>query len=470
MRTLKYIYIKVIVVLLILTQCEIIEQEPKSSLSAKNFFSNEDDLRASLTAAYQMTRVDLIQLGDIRTDNNSAPDSIPASNPTLDLFAEGNYNDQSWEGFYRTINTIHDLLENMENIDLPEDNANQIKGEAFFLRAYNYFLLVQLWGAVPIVQEAFNNELLDRTPESEVYEFILEDLRQSESLLPAGLHPMGRAWVSQATVKALQAKVYLTRAYKSYAENDDFSNAAGKAQEIIDDPNYSLLPGTDYSQLFDVGLTSEGIWEFSYNIAHAEINGFVRAYIPRSNVSGYGGEFWRAPNKKIIDAFETGDLREDVTIRYVNVNDKFDYDLVGGSPYFGKYTGHLNGDTRVSDNNLIVLRLSDMYLVKAEALVQMDDLAGATTSINIIRNRAGLGNTMAVTKEQLIGAISKERFVELCFEGHRWFDLLRTDSLSVLLPNKPLMRPLFPVPSGEFYLRRGETDGFKQNPGYEVIF
>ena len=470
MKKLEKICLIAIVLLVILTRCEIIEQEPKSSLSANNFFTTEDDLQASLTAAYAMTRVDLILFGDIRTDNNSAPDSIPASNPGLDLFADGNYDDQSWQGFYRTINTIHDLLENMENIDISEDNANQIKGEALFLRAFNYFLLVQLWGAVPIVQEAFNNELLDRTAEGEVYESVLEDLRQAESLLPPGLHPMGRAWVSQATIKALQAKVYLTRAYKSYAAGDDFTNAAKKAQEVIDNPDYSLLQGTDYSQLFDAGLTSEGIWEFSYDIAHAETNGFVRAYVPRSNVSGYGGEFWRAPSKKLIDAFETGDLRKDVTIRYVDINDKFDYDLVGGSPYFGKYTGHLNSDTRVSDNNLIVLRLADMYLVKAEALAQMNDLVGAAASVNVIRNRAGLGNTSASTKEELVGAISQERFVELCFEGHRWFDLIRNDSLSVLIPDKPLMRPLFPVPSEEFYLRRGETDNFKQNPGYEVIF
>jgi hypothetical protein len=116
-------------------------------------------------------------------------------------------------------------------------------------------------------------------------------------------------------------------------------------------------------------------------------------------------------------------------------------------------------------DNILLLRLAEIYLIRAEARARktVPDVVGAAADLNIVRNRAGLAVTTAVTPAALLDAILAERRVELAHEGHRWFDLRRTNRVLTTLGITDAYRALWPIPQ-----RERETSGFiiEQNPGY----
>jgi hypothetical protein len=307
-----------------------------------------------------------------------------------------------------------------------------------------------------------------RDPADKVYTQIVEDLRTAETLLP-DQQPNAQKNMIRATKAAAQSllcNVYLTRGYQTFAAPDDFQNAADEAFKVIESNNYQLEDGANYSKIFSKGGSKEVILEVSYDYTLAATNGLSLQFLPRSYSEnrGYGGDANVLPTKLITDDYEPGDLR--ATTNFLTVPDPavyYDHELAG-MPYVAKYLGTVvqEGVIRYGDSPWILYRLSDVILMRAEALVKLNMTDDAIPLLNQIRNRAGLPNTTATSPDDVARAIQKERLYELCFEGKRWYDLVRTGLISEVRPDY-VNKILLPVPQ---YDIDQDPNLLPQNPGY----
>ncbi|MVM38841.1 RagB/SusD family nutrient uptake outer membrane protein [Spirosoma sp. HMF3257] len=471
MKKISYSTLAITLVMLTAGCSDVLNQVPVSALTQSSFFQNAADAEAAIITGYDALQGDdvrLITWGDARADNLRVPvNEIGITDGGVLDFQNDNISTSSgyatWSRFYSGINKVNNVLAQVPTIKSPTITSvrDRIMGEAYFLRALNYFYLVRLWGAVPLVLEptlSLDKDLQPaRTPADKVQEQIIADLKQAEKLLPltyaSAIETRGRA--TQGAAQALLCKVYLWRS--SYNQTNEWQLAADYAAKVIANTNYSLVSGANYSTIFRSKNTSESIFELQYNYNNQETNGLSPYFLPRSSKVTTGGNQTVIPTQKLVDAFEPGDLRKAASIYTSDpATDQFP-----NLPTVAKYLGTVVGTTRYSDSNLIFLRLADVILMQAEALAQLGKTADATALVNRIRNRAGLTNTTASSKDAVLLAIEQERFVELCFEGHRWYDLLRTGRAKAVLGIDK--KALMPVYFTEIQLN---PNLLPQNPGY----
>ena len=367
-----------------------------------------------------------------------------------------------WRGGYTGIgncNTaIQSLSANADNIS-PEILTRSL-GEAYFLRAHYYFILVRCFGGVPIRTEpakVSDPKDIARNTVTEVYDLIIKDckeaierLPQKNELAPADL---GRATKDAACTQL--AKVYLTLAsygntYASLAPEKGFYQAVVDLCDEIATMGYDLA-ACDYASLWNENLiknknSAESIFEIQYSGENAGTGGFwandgqsswCSTFMgPRSSGFTYGSYGWNQPTDEFFESYEEGDKRKDITVFYEGCPD-FD-----GKSYKASYafmTGrnvrkfiipislNLYQDAETSPQNFIAYRYADVLLMKAEALNELGETVQAQTPLNIVRRRAGLGDFLSTNKEEMKEKIIHERRMELAFEGHRWFDLIRID-------------------------------------------
>lgn len=449
----------------------ILDQKPLSALTQSSFFQTAADAEAAVLACYdalQGDEVRRIAWGDARADNLKIPlEAIGATDPDMLEFQKDNISSSSgngnWAKFYNGINKVNNVLAQVPTIKSPTITSvkNRIMGEGYFLRAFHYFNLVRLWGAVPLIVEptlSLDKDLQpSRTPADKVLEQVVMDLKQAETLLPvayaSNIETRGRA--TRGAAQALLCKVYLWRS--SYLQTNEWQLASDYADKVLANTTYALVSGANYGSIFTAKNTVESIFELQYNYNNQETNALASYFLPRSSKVQTGGNQTLIPTPKLVEAFEAGDLRKSASIFYSNpTTDQFP-----NLPTVAKYTGTVVGSARFSDSNFIFLRLADVILMQAEALAQLGKTAEAAVLINRIRNRAGLNNTTATSKNDLLTAIEQERFVELCFEGHRWYDLLRTGRVKAVLGvDKKAFMPVFYT---EIMLN---PNLLPQNPGY----
>ncbi len=292
----------------------------------------------------------------------------------------------------------------------------------------NYF------GAIPIKITptiGTGNLNVEKNPVSEVFTQIIADLTYAEANLTASASTKTRA--SKYAATALLARVYL------YQKN--YTLAYQKANDVIKNGGYTLLP--NFSTIFASDGSAETIFEVEFDQINrnriAEYN-FPKTLNGRAEVK---------PDPGLIAAYTPTDTRLATTFAYS-----------GANAYANKYN-----DLSLGDKNVIVLRLAEMYLIKAEAEAHLSTglISNVQGNINNIRHRANLTDTDAATMPDLLLAIEKERRLEFAFEGHRWFDLVRTNRAIGLLPNlTKSYQMLFPIPLSELNTNTKMT----QNTGY----
>lgn len=377
-----------------------------------------------------------------------------------------------WSDGYRGIYRANAVIDRSADIQMDEDLKKRIVGEAKFLRALMYFNMVRVFGDVPLVLKEITDPqegyTFGRTPAAEVYSQIIKDLTDAEAVLPATYTGANVGRATRGAAKSLLGKVYITQ--KKYAE------AAPKLKEVIDAGTYELLPS--YADVFRASNKNhkESIFDVQYKKGNiGEGSGFANAYAPENSgnaVIQFGGGGNNRPTPDMVQAYEPGDTRKDVSLAtsYVNANGaRIDYNFVR------KYrdTPVVNGD---SEDNWPVLRYADVLLMYAEALNEQGKTAEALPFLNQIRKRAGIPEkTLADvgTQAAMRQALEQERRVELAFEGHRWFDLVRTGrALDVLKAKAQAIgiktdlketNLVFPVPQSQIDINPSQI---KQNPGY----
>lgn len=470
MKAFKINILLLIVMVFISTSCEdLLEQKPESDITQANFWQSPKDAEAGLIAVYNLymnTAFTAFQLGEVRSDNVEMPPKwgyeminpgIQDLNNNIIAPTTGLSN---WVSFFNIIARANEVLFFTRQIEFVDSaDKDRILGEAYFLRASAYFILARNWGAVPLFTEPFTsqgeNMYVERTAVQLVYDQIVSDLEMAETLLPPTQSDL-RVRVTKAAAQALFCDVLLTRGYTSFAQTADFATAITKADAVIANPNYTLEAGANYADIFREGNSAETIFEVAFDYNNSATHGLSNFFLPRAynKFRPYGGETNMLPSHSLVDSFEPGDLRAAVTYTVLAAEEEQYYDAnVVGMTYGNKYLGTITemGVQRYSDNNVIIYRLPDVMLMKAEALVQTDKVPEAVAIVTQIRERAGLTEKPAANAVEALDLVLDERKKELAFEGKRWYDLVRTGKVEAFRTEPEFIkgRILLAVPQTE---------------------
>lgn len=469
----------------LLTSCsdDFLDLKPISTATSDNFYQTADDFKNAVNGGYAGLQSGGLAgnsyvFGEIASDNTVAVASGSVTDQdefdrfyikTTNPFISGRWNDA-----YSVIARYNTILEKIGGVTMDETLKNRYIGETKFLRAVVYFTLVQTFGDVPLVLKPVTTPdegyTYGRNTVSEVYAQIEKDLTDAESVLPASYASADIGRATKGAAKSYLGKVYLTE--KKYAA------AVSKLKEVIDLNVYVLLPS--YADVFKVSNKNnkESVFDVQYKSGGAgEGNSWPNSFAPQNSgnaVIAFGGDGNNQPTQDMIEAYETGDLRKDVSVAssYVNASGQVIPDKFIKKYYDVPVAKNDNG------NNIPLIRYADVLLMYAEALneVGFQGDGEAFTYLNMVRARAGLANkTLANVASQADFrlAIEQERRVELAFEGHRWFDLVRTGrAIPVLNSKKEQIRLVadltsnnlvFPIPQSQIDINK---EKIKQNPGY----
>lgn len=368
-----------------------------------------------------------------------------------------------WTNWYKAIGRATYAIEFTENYGLTDETyKNRLIGEAEFLRAFHYFYLVRGWGDVPLQHV----DLTVRAPKADVYAYIEQDLLDAINKLPAksgyASADLGRA--TKGAAQALLSKVYLYEG--KYQQAYDMANT------VITSGEYGLE--SDYATIWRVEKENgtESIFEVQARgevVAHG-----VQQYTQTQGARGTSGWGWgfNTPSQNLLDAYNAeGDaIRRDATIIFAGET-LYDGREVSASVenpmYNEKAYSSANAGADDADKNIRVLRLAEVYLIKAEAANEIGNTADALTALNIVRARVSLPASTAAAGTALRSAIWNERRLELAFEHDRWFDLIRTGQAQAAMTaaGKTFIvgtHELFPIPYDQLI----QTPGMVQNPGY----
>lgn len=353
-----------------------------------------------------------------------------------------------WEPGYKYIYYANSLLEGVSRSSNVSLNVRRrLEGEARFIRAFVFFYLTNLFGDVPLITttDYKKNEGFPRTPQADVYAFIINDLQDAEVLLPAdySFYNNERVRPNKEAATALLARVYLYTA--ALGKSEDWAKAEAAATSVINNTNlYSLQDSVDEVFLAKVDFqpNREALWQLEpVSISYTFEKQLFNFTGPTSSNLLCGGA---------VNAFEAGDKRKNHWIGTA---------IVDKRSYFfpSKYKADDQAPEAAKEYSM-VLRLAEQYLIRAEARAQQNKLAEAIADVDTIRHRAGLPHIQntnpGIGQEELILAIMQERRIEFMAEwGHRWLDLKRTKSADAVLSSVKAdwqsTDVLYPIPQSE---------------------
>jgi hypothetical protein len=349
-----------------------------------------------------------------------------------------------WKRGYNHIYHANAILKGLANsTGLTKATKDQLTGEAKFVRAFCHFYLVNLFGDVPLITgtDYQINQAVPRTSAGEIYQQIISDLKDAQNLMSASYPTAGKVRPTKNAATALLARVYLYQ--KNWAE------AEAQATLLISSGTYSLA---SLNSVF-LANSSEAIWQLLPVLSSINTADGI-TFIPGSPSArpNYIVTDW------LLNSFEANDQRK---TSWLKTN------TVSGQNYTYPYKYKTRLSPTIAESNM-VFRLGEMYLIRAEARAEQNNITGAQADIDAIRIRAGLSSTTANDKATLLTAIAQERRIELFAEwGHRWFDLKRTNRIDAVLSiEKPLSwqstDALYPIPLSELQT----NPALIQNPGY----
>lgn len=428
----------------ILPACDVLDVNPYDKITDEQAYKNKAGIEKGILGSYSELqslsyygRAYLIS-SDLAADNLIHPtDATQADYAEIDnntLLAENGVADGIWSSIYSAINVANVVIDKVPTMtDMTDTEKNTALAELYFLRALNHFNLMNYFGAIPVkTKPTVGTTGLDvaKNTTAEVYTQIIDDLIFAETHLSAS---STKTRASKYAATALLARVYL------YQKN--YAMAYAKADDVILHGGYVLLP--DFASVFSGDGSAETIFEVEFNELDrtriAEFN-FPKTLNGRAEVK---------VDPALASAYQPTDERMAVSM------------ATSGTYVYAKK----QNDLSLGNQNVIVLRLAEMYLIKAEAEANMPTavISNIQSALNEIRHRANLGDTDAATISELLLAIEQERRLEFAFEGHRWFDLVRTNRAVDVLPGvTKVTQMLFPIPLSELNTNSLMT----QNTGY----
>jgi hypothetical protein len=442
-----------------------LEVNPTASIPFDESLDSREEIASGVNGMYDALQVDgayarnLLVFPDLYTDNLRFSGTFSTDREVSSRSVRPTNGAISgiWGAAYNGINRANNVLAAVDSVYEADDiEATQFQGEALFIRALNYHNLVRFFGGVPVVTaatwEISPDVNVPRSTQAQVYSRITADLQQSITLLDAvraeGVTPRaGRANVWAA--RALLARVYL--------DMGQWAQARTLADLVIRNGGYALVD--DYRNIWRVENNSESIFEVQFTISDA--NSLAFWFFPSDEGGRYG---FNAGSNTAVAGY-LGPLRRVVGTDTI-INERR-----AGSVTFSASEGanFVNKFFRIEtgDDNVPVIRLAEMYLIRAEANWRLGaDPATVRADLNVVRTRSGLAALDATvsTSMQLRDAILAERRAEFAYEGHRLFDLRRIlgDAETATRLQIETFRLVFPVPQRELDANPSLT----QTPGY----
>lgn len=463
-KSVQYLFKPKSLLLLVLLSCvyscdEFVEVDlPNSQLTAEAVYEDKFTATAALVDIYSKMRTAGVLSGSLAGTSsligNYADELDFYGNPQSailpfyqnSVIATNRDIKTLWDNSYKQIYTANAVIEGVEqSTSLPQDTRNLLKGEALFIRSIIHFYLVNLFNDIPYIKttDYLQNRQVSRDPASEVYQQIITDLETAITLLPEEYATADRVRPNKYAALALLARVYLYTGF--------WAEASNTASAVLNNTAvYQLDTSVENSFLKNSNST---IWQFmssATGINTSEASSFIFNSGPPPN---------SALRVELLNAFETNDLRKTTWIRTVT-------NSTGTWHHAYKYKANTNTGTSVELSK--VLRVAELYLIRAEARARQGELVTAKEDLNAIRIRSGLPETTANDQAELVNAILNERRVELFTEfGHRFFDLKRMNRLNEFLaPIKPGWSSTMvhlPIPEAELLLNPNLAP---QNLGY----
>jgi hypothetical protein len=462
----KKILTVLLLVILTATSCKkFLDTKPTDFVSQVNYYKTEQDLNQALAGVYD-------RLGDMRVYARGMLCFMVFSD---EFFMKGgtsginaNIMDAStlevnrqWEALYTGVERANMLLDNIGNAtgSVSEDKINEVRGQALFLRAYYYFLLVDQYGAVPLKLASTKTPEeapLPRAPIAKVYEQIVKDIKDAIPMLKKITDYGFNGKVSKTAAQGILARVYLTMAGAPLNDVSKYADAKAYADSVMQSGEHSL--NADFKQIFinharEVYDIREGLWEVEFGgsntgtIREGGSNGSYNGIACTNIDTGYGYDLVHA-TQKLFDAYQATDLRRDWTIapyRFVASGSTVVrtpwsstqiYDRSNGK-WRREYETFLPRGKDFNGTNWPLLRYSDILLMYAEAdnYVSNGPSAAAYEALNKVRRR-GYGKPIAtadaiadappgLSQADFLEFIKNERLREFAFEGIRKHDLLR---------------------------------------------
>lgn len=403
-----------------------LELIPPSGLVREEFWKSKEDVEAVLMGAYQsFASMDgsLFIYGEARGDMVKADYSLGSGERNL---MESNIYPNNWlcnwNNFYKVINLANDVLKNapeVQKIDktFTDFNLKGLMSEAIFIRSLSYFYLVRIFKDVPYVTLPSENDGVDFylpvTKGEDVLQSIMKDLNDYRQFATDGYKTLaeikGRA--TKGAFDALLADIALW--------TFDYNACIQYCNRIIANKDFVMMPGTRWFELYYPGNSLESIFEFQFNDRYNQKNSMYG----KTNRNSHNF----IPSQRAVELFARKyalelTRGEDASITKLSEDNYLIWKYIGSSPD-GKT--ERSGATQNSCN-WIVYRLTEIYLMKAEALSQLNQFNEAAEILNMVRDRANvvplvLGNSAVAFED----AIMDERALEFAYEGKRWFDLLR---------------------------------------------
>jgi len=337
-----------------------------------------------------------------------------------------------WTNTYQRLYVVNSAIEGLSDaVELTPAVKRQLMGEAKFMRAFYYFYLVNLYGNVPLVLTTNYkvNALIAKTPKKLVYEQVIADLKEAQSLLNDqyikgdGLTPYTAGSEERVRPTKWAASAMLARTYMYL---NDWANAEIQAGLVLGNSTLFNLESLDKVFLKN---NKEAIWQLQPVISGYNVNDAFLFLLTPAGPSGSNPVYLR---KSLVDSFEPDDQRRNQWINSVTVHDETYY-------YAYKYKIAPSNDYNVSISEYsTVIRLAELFLIRSEARAHLGNLEGAIADLDEIRKRAGLStirkNNPTINQADLIGSVLKERRLEFFTEwGHRWLDLKRTNMIDGIM-------------------------------------
>lgn len=508
-------YIFAIILLGLLSSCseDFIEKEPLVESSARTYYSNEEQANAAIVGVYSILQNEQTQLapfmiiGDDCSDNTTIGNSNSSAyswlgNPAMELqkfeVSSSNWvSNQLWGQGFEGITWATQAIERIKgNENIPQDKRDQFVGEAHFLRALYYFLMVRQYGRLPIIDHTLSYEeyYMPRASIEDTWAFIESDLKTAAGLLPKkseySAENLGRA--TQGAAKSLLGK--------SYIYQGKFDEAYTILKEVVSSQEYGLEP--NYADIFTIEHENgiESIFEIQHSTTGTgwsnSNEGTILSFYehdadPNDPVKWHNGWSMHCPTQDLVDTYEPEDPRLDATVifegetwdGYVHVNAA---SPTGYQPkkWYVPYEHRSKIDQSDNPKNIIFMRYASVLLYLAEAANEIGSTGDALMYLEQVRSRArsnaqGSGVLPEITetdKQQLREIIWHERRVEMACEGQRFWELARQERAGEVMRNYSEeydsykgqyfvdgVNEIFPIPRNQVDLSDGTME---QNPGY----
>ncbi len=471
---LKSFVLLLVVLLTSVVACKDLEEKPSSFVAPENFYTSPDQVVASFAASMN-------SLWDYWSGYSYGYG--PFIND--DQFYNGDLNispsngDDLWRAHYAALLNINNPIRAMKKGNLKGvDQAaiDELMGQAKFLRAYNYFMLVRMFGGVPLLTEDTDDPVqakIARSPIKDVYDLIVSDFTEAAAKLPASWPAENKGRPTSGAAKALLAKAYLTMATAPLNEVSNYQKAAELALQVMQEGKYLLVH--DITEVFslDNKYGPEMMWGFNSNYDDLATDpqiwapGVLEGWGDAGVETAWEQQYPAQPRKAAYLITEVDGVPY---TQWPSEN----------HPFIKKYLNITKDDfdSYRSTVNFPIMRYADVLLIFAEAenMAKGGPTQAAVDAINQVVDRANgyVDNplhpklTTALSKEAFDTAVIEERNQELCFEYDRWFDLVRKRLLKEKNPqweeNFSEDDYLFPIPEADLRL----NPLLEQNPGYPV--